>query len=259
MKLKTSRMLNLPKILLLLLMAITTISCSSSKKDDEETLPAKELYEKAHTSLEKGDYQSAIKAYENLESKYPFGQYSEQAQLDVAYAYYKFGESESAVAAADRFIRTYPRHANVDYAYYLKGLANFLRGINFLDRYLSRDLSKRDPQAMQEAFDNFKELVNKFPESEYTEDSRKRMVYLRSQLANHEVNVARYYMKMEAFVAATNRAQYVIEHYQGTSSVPEALTIMATAYEKLKLTDLQRDTKRILSTNYPNFQPAAEK
>ena len=240
---------------LILLLTFTMMGCASKDaKEEDESLSAKELYEQASKSLNSGDYETAIKDYEDLEARYPFGQYAEQAQLDVAYAYYKYGETESAVAAADRFIRTHPRHPNVDYAYYLKGLSNFLRGISFLDRYLSLDLSKRDAKAMEEAFFNFKELVTRFPESEYAEDSRKRMVYLRSQLAFHEVDTARYYLKITAYIAATNRAQYVLEHYQGTPAAPEALLVMIDAYGKLKLPQLQQDAQRVLDKNYPGYQ-----
>jgi outer membrane protein assembly factor BamD len=169
----------------------------------------------------------------------------------VAFAYWKYEENASAIAAAERFIKLHPRHPNVDYAYYLKGLVNFSQGSTIVDRIIPRDMSQRDPGAARQAFDDFSELVRRFPDSKYANDSRQRMLYLKNLLADHEVHVADYYMRRGAFVAAANRARYVVENYQRTPAVPEALAIMAKAYRLMDLDDLAADALRVLEMNYP--------
>ena len=174
-----------------------------------------------------------------------------QAQLDIVYAYYKSTEPASAIAAADRFIKLHPLHPNVDYAYYLKGLVTFDDDRSILDRFFPKDRSEHDPDAALRSFRVFEELVQRFPESRYSEDSRQRMLYLKNVLAAHEVQVARYYMNREAWLAAANRARYVVENYQGAPAVSDALVIMAKAYRRLELDDLSADVVRVLELNYP--------
>ncbi|MGI0025797.1 MAG: outer membrane protein assembly factor BamD, partial [Nitrososphaera sp.] len=184
--------------------------------------------------------------------RYPFGDFSKQAQLDLAYAYYKTEESASAIAACDRFIKLYPTSPHVDYAYYLKGLANFNQGKGLAQRYLPSDLSQRDPGASLQAFRDFTELTKHFPNSRYIRDVRKRMMYLRNILAQHEVNVANFYLWRGAFLAAANRALYVVENYQQAPAMPEALALLVRAYKALQLEELAADTLRVLERNYPN-------
>jgi outer membrane protein assembly factor BamD len=172
-----------------------------------------------------------------------------QSQLDVAYANYRADEPEAAIAAADRFIKLYPQNPYVDYAYYLKGLVNYNRSVGFLDRYIPTDPSQRDPGAALDAFADFSVLVERFPDSRYAEDARQRMLYLRNNLARHEVNVARYYMRRGAFLAAANRANYVIERFQRTSAVESALEILVDAYTALGKPDLAADAQRVLDIN----------
>ncbi len=219
---------------------------------------AKKFHEKARKSLDRENYQEAIKLYEALEARFPFGDYAAQAQLDVAYAYYKNQDHEAAIAAADRFIKINPRNPNVDYAYYLKGLVNYNRGIGFLDRYLPTDSSQRDPGNARDAYDNFEELVNRFPNSQYVADAKQRMIGLRNNLAMYEVHVARFYFKRKAYLAAANRSGYVIKEFQRTPAVPYALQVMKQAYIELDLMELANDAERVYQQNYPDGPPVAE-
>lgn len=242
----------------LVLVAVAGCSVFGEKPDKTKDWSAQRLYQEAKSALTSYDYDTAIDYYEKLESRYPFGPLAQQSQLEVVYAYYKDDQSASAIAAADRFIMLYPSHPNVDYAYYLKGLVSFNQGKGFFDRYLPMDESERDPGAATQSFNDFSELVNRFPESRYAEDARQRMLFLRNNLAMHEVHVATYYMKREAYVAAANRAKYVLENYPTTPAVPEALTIMAKAYRLLRLNDLSSDAERVLRLNFPDHSGLAE-
>jgi len=184
-------------------------------------------------------------------TRFPFGVYGQQSLLDLAYAYYKTEDFESAMSACDRFIRLYPQNPHVDYAYYLKGLVNFNRGRGLTERFLPIDSSQRDQSSAMTSFQSFSELVAKYPQSEYAEDARKRMVFLRNRLAAHEVHVANYYMTRGAYVAAANRARYVVETYPRTPVVPDALVLMAKAYRILGIDNLSNDAIRVLELNYP--------
>ncbi|MGZ8241627.1 MAG: outer membrane protein assembly factor BamD, partial [Methylobacter sp.] len=212
----------------------------------------------AKTAVEAGNYEKAIKLYEALESRYPFGEESAQTQLDIAYAYYKNNDPDSAIAAADRFIKINPRNPSVDYAYYLKGLVNYNRGIGFIDRFLPTDISQRDPGSARDAYENFADLIRRFPESKYVSDARQRMIALKNNLAMHEVHVARFYMKRKAYIAAVNRSSNVVEKYQRTPAVPYALQIMQEAYTKLDLPELAKDVTKVYEKNYPNGPPVPE-
>ena len=220
--------------------------------DPTKDWSARRLYDSAKNYLERGDYETAIEYYEKLEVRYPFGPLATQSQLDVIYAYYKFEEPASAIAAADRFIKLHPRHPNVDYAYYLKGLVRFVEGKQILAKFVPRDMSEHDSGAALESFRAFEELVQRFPESRYAEDSRQRMLYLKNTLAMHEIHVARYYMKRRAWLAAANRARYVVENYQRAPAVSDALAIMTVAYRQMGLDELSADTARVLRLNYPD-------
>lgn len=215
---------------------------------------ASKFYSEGKRALSDGDFEEAIQYYEQLEARFPFGKYAQQAQVEIAYAYYKFDEPESALIAADRFIKLHPRHPNVDYLYYLKGLVNFNAGKDLVSKYIPQDPTQRDPGAARASFDDFSILVRKYPESKYSEDARQRMLFLRNNLAEYEIHVARYYMKREAYLAASNRAKYVVENYQKTTAVPKALYLMSKAYKAIGLDDLAKDAKRVLDKNYPNYQ-----
>lgn len=221
-------------------------------KDETSGWSAQKLYAEAKDNLNSGNYERAVKLFETLESRYPFGRYAQQAQLEIAYAYYKDNEPISAIAACDRFIKLHPNHPNVDYAYYLKGLANFNDDLGLLGNLVDQDLAERDPRAARDAFLAFKELVTRFPDSKYTPDATARMKYLVNALARHEVHVARYYVKREAWVAAANRAKEVVKTYPEAPATEEALAIMVLAYDRLQLTDLRDDARRVLQLNFPN-------
>ncbi len=246
------------KMILIVLLLAATSACSWLPKEQDKTKnwSANRFYTEATSALNNGDYEQAIKYFETLEARYPFGRYAQQAQLEVAYAYYKYDEPESAIAAADRFIKLHPRHPHVDYAYYLKGLINFNRGKGLLQRIFPQDPATRDPGSARQAFLDFRELVKKFPNSKYAKDAYERMNFLRNNLATHEVYVAQYYMKRGAYVAAANRCTYVIEHYDKSTSVPKALIIQAQAYDKLQLPRLAADTRKVLRVNFPSYAAA---
>lgn len=224
--------------------------------DETAGWSAQRLYAEAKENLNDGDYERAIKLYETLEARYPYGRYAQQAQLEIAYAYYKDQEPISAIAACDRFIKLHPNHPNVDYAYYLKGLANFTEDLSLFSRFSSQDMSERDPKAARESFAAFKELVARFPDSKYAEDARARMKYLVNAIAANEIHVAKYYLKREAYVAAANRAKSVVTNYPETPAIEEALAIMVVAYDKLGIEDLRDDALRVLKLNYPNSKYA---
>jgi outer membrane protein assembly factor BamD len=241
-------------------LSVLTTGCGFFGEEPDPTLSwsAQKLYESGKRSLDNGSYEAAIGFYQKLETRFPFGAYSIQAQLESTFAYYKKNEPASAVAAADRFIRLHPQHPSVDYAYYMKGLAQFDQGRGFVDQLLPMDPSQRDPGLALQSFEAFSDLVNKYPNSRYSKDARQRMLYLRNNLAQHEVHVANYYMRRGAFIAAANRARYVVENYDTTPSVPEALVIMAQAYKVLDMADLSDSAVRVLKLNYPEHPGVAD-
>ncbi len=236
---------------LICVLASTLTACGwlKSHQDPTRIWNVTKLYSEAAAELAASNYARAIEYYEKLEARYPFGRYAMQSQLDVAYAHYKAEEPESAIAAADRFIKLYPQHPYVDYAYYLKGIVNYNRSVGFLDRYIPIDPSQRDPGSALDAFQDFAALVRSFPDSKYAPDAHQRMVFLRNNLAKNEIHVARYYMKRQAYVAAANRCKHVIEHYQRTSAVEDALEILIEAYKHLGEDKLAADVERVLTLN----------
>ena len=220
-------------------------------KDETADWSAERMYKEAHDAVIEGNYTRAVKLFETLESRFPYGRFAQQAILESAYANYRAGETAAAVAACDRFIRTYPNHPNVDYADYLKGLVHFREDQGLLGYVYELDLSEREPKAMRESFAAFKELVAKFPDSRYAEDSKDRMRYLTNSLALYEVKVARYYYNRGAYVAAINRAQTAVVNFPRTPANEEALGILIVSYDKLGLPQQSADAKRILDQTYP--------
>ena len=221
-------------------------------KDETVGWSANKLYTEAKEALDDGAYEKSIKYFEKLESRYPYGRYAQQAQIDIAYAYWKSNEPASAVAACDRFIKLHPNHPNVDYVYYLRGLVNFNEDLGLLGLISQQDMTERDPKGARESFDAFKELVIRFPDSKYTPDAILRMKYLVNALASLEVHVARYYMKRNAYVAAINRAQYALINYPEAPATEEALYIMVKAYDLMGMDDLRDDVERVMRKNYPD-------
>lgn len=230
------------------------LSACGPVKEVDATLAwtVEKLYHSARSNMDEGNYLTAIEQYENLESRYPFGKYATQAQLDVAYAYYKFDEHESSIAAIERFIKLNPRHATVDYAYYLRGLINFNRGGGILDKLHERDNSDYDKTVLLNSYDDFQLLIRRFPTSLYAADSRQRMIYLREQIAKADLKIAQYYASRDAWVAAANRTKAILLNYQGTAAIEIALKLQLQAYESLGLEELVNDTRRIIELNYSN-------
>jgi outer membrane protein assembly factor BamD len=246
---------------LALLLALVMTGCGLMPDMNDETKgwSAPKLYAEARDQLNGKNYEKAIQYYQKLESRYPYGRFAQQAQIEVAYAHYKDQEPALAIAAADRFIKLHPNHPNVDYLYYLKGLANFNDDLGILGYVSGQDLSERDPKAAREAFDSFKELATRFPNSKYTPDGVARMNYLVNALAESEVHVARYYLKRGAYVAAVNRAQYSLKTYPQAPANEEGLFVMMQAYDALGLTELSKDTERILVKNFPDTRHTQKK
>ncbi|MCP4077645.1 MAG: outer membrane protein assembly factor BamD [Gammaproteobacteria bacterium] len=243
-------MANRVKKTALILSFLLMIGCSAESVDPTLGLSAAEIYTKAKVSMNSQNFTRAIELYETLESRYPFGIYATQAQLDVIYAYFLFEEPESATAAADRFIKLHPRHNAVDYAYFMKGRINFGLQKSIVDNFYTRDLADYDDSIMLQSYQDFAILVNRFPDSKYSKDAIKRMVYLRNQLARSELKMAEFYLMRKAWVATANRTKHLLETYQGSTSIKRALQIQIYAYQKLELNDLVEDTRRILILNY---------
>jgi outer membrane protein assembly factor BamD len=241
-------------ILSLILTGYFTITACSSNQNRYETLSEEELYQEAHQNMIARRYHRAQEAYQAIENRFPFGQYAEQSQLELITAYYKNSEFDRAVAAAERFIRLHPDNPEVDFAYYYKGLSNYDANRTLIDRFFSIDLSKRDPGAARNSYNDFATLVSKFPDSRFAADSRSRMTFLRNLLARHEIHVANYYFKRGAYTAAANRGRYTVEHYQDTPAVSDGLAIMVQAYRLLDMKDLADKSLTVLRQNYPNHE-----
>ena len=237
---------------LLALSALLIAGCASVTDPTRDWTPER-FYQEARTMMEEGNWPEAIRLYEQLEARYPYGRYSEQAQLELAYVHYKDSEPELAIAAADRFIRLHPTHPHVDYAYYLKGVINF-RGEKSLVHTLfgfDQEMWDRDPRSARESYNAFRELVERFPDSRYAKDARDRMRYLLDVQARYEVSVAQFYLERGAYVAAVNRCKYALENYARTPAVEDALGIQAKAYKLMGMPELAADTVRVLRANFP--------
>lgn len=241
----------------LVLLGLTLSILSGCALFQEDTDPTKgwsanKLYTTAKESLDEGNYEQAVKFYEKLEARYPYGTYAQQAQIETAYAHYKANEPAPAIAACDRFIKLHPNHPNLDYVYYLKGMIGFNEDLGYGGYVMQQDPTERDPKSMRESFIAFKYLYDNFPNSKYRDDGAKRMIWLVNALASHDLHVANYYVRRGAWLAAANRAQDVVRYYPDAPAVEEALAVMSYSYGQLGLPDLQNDSDRILKMNYPN-------
>ena len=247
-------MLNLLKYPLAALALALLAACSGNEELPDIAADAGEqqMYQEAQRHLNNRNFDLAVRALQMLESRYPFGKHAEQAQLELIYAHYGAYEHEAAVEAAARFIRLHPQHPNVDYAYYMKGLAAYTGNEDVFARFLPTDITKRDTSNAKEAFAEFAQLVSRFPDSPYAADAKSRMVYLRNLLARHEINVANYYFRRGAYLAATNRGRYVVENFQRTPAVADGLAVMAQGYLILGMNDLANDAIDTLAMNYPD-------
>lgn len=241
------------------LMLALLASCSTDTTLEELNMSEDELYQRAQDHLQHQRYDLAADSLQLMEARFPFGKYAEQSQLDIIYVYYMQYDEAAARAAAERFIRLHPQHPNVDYAYYMKGLSSFTEGNGMFERFMPTDLTRRDPGAARQSFADFSQLVSRFPDSTYAADARKRMIYLRNLLARYEVHVANYYFLRGAYLAAANRGRYVVENFQRTPAVPDALAVMVQAYKLLGMEDAANDSLTTLRNNYPDHPAFDEK
>lgn len=236
-----------------LVLVLAVISgCAGLDQDETANWSAEDHYAEAKAALNDGLYEQAIKYYGKLESRYPYGKYAQQAQIETAYAHYKSNDPAGALAACDRFIKLHPNHPNVDYVIYLKGLITFNEDLGLIGLISGEDFTDRDPKGMRESFETFRSLINRFPDSIYAEDARLRMLYLVNSLAANELHVARYYFTRGAYLAAANRAQFAIKTYPQAPAKEQALVMMAMSYSKLGLDDLRDDAIKVLRLNYPS-------
>lgn len=226
-------------------------ACGSLTADPSANMSAEQLYADAKNEMASGNWQRARELLTKLEARYPFGRYAQQAQIETAYAFYKEGDSAQAISTCDRFLRLNPNHPFADYVYYLKGLATFSDDLGLFGNMLGMDPTTRDPKAMRDAFEVYRELVNRFPDSVYAADAGARMNYLVTAMAQSEVNIARFYLERGAFVAAAQRAQGAVRDYAGTPAAEEALSIMMLAYDGLDMPQLRDDARRVLEANFP--------
>lgn len=233
--------------------AISMISCSTTKKSGAETyrnVPAEQLLKEGEANMGAGNYEEAARQFEAMDALYPFGSLAEQSQLDLIYAYYMADDQASAIAAADRYIRLYPRSAKVAYAYYMRGVIDMERTQTWIQRIARVDPASRELETMQEAFNAFNQLVRFFPDSPYSADARQRMIYIRELIAQHELDIAQYYLMRKTYVAAANRASYVFNHFQGTPQAIEAIGVMVRAYDHLGETGMANDAMQMLKMNF---------
>ena len=242
------------KLLALILITITvfTASCKTTTGAAKfENKTDKQLYEEGMKSAKHSRYQAAVNRFEALDALYPFSPYTERAQLQIMYAYYRSEDWASTVAAADRFIHLYPRGQHVDYAYYLKGISSMKRNRTWVYRFFPVSASNRDLSGLKEAFNDFSQLIYVYPNSQYAEDARKRMIYIRDILAHHEMNIAEFYFDRKAYVASANRASHVVRHFEGSRFVKDALRLMVKSYAKLGNKDLENDARKVFKNTFP--------
>lgn len=248
-------MSRLPRLLMIALLVTLLGACASHK--NKGPMSEKEYYDAAQKSMRSGNWSTATENLEALESHYPVGAYTEQAQLELIYAKLRHVDYSGASAAADRFIRLHPNHPQVDYAYYMRGLADYEADRDFFTRYLPVESAWRDLSSVRDAFSGFRELVTRFPNSEYAPDARARMIFIRNQLAEAEIHVARFYARKKAYVSCVNRARWIVENYPGAPQVQDALALEIWAYEKLGLKDLAEQELALLKANYPGYDKLA--
>lgn len=236
---------------LLLAACATFAGCQSrGKVRDVNRMSAPTLYQNARKALTNNDYEYSIKLYEALTSRYPFTDQARQARLDLIYVYYRKGESESATDAAEQFLRENPTHPRIDYAWYMKGLIDFEHTPWAVERWFGVDMAKRPPASLMSSITAFSTVVKQFPKSEYAPDAQRRLIYLRNRLAEYEINVARFYVRRGAYLAAAQRAQRTIEQYDGAPAVQEGLEIMIDCYGHLGFKDLQDNVEQVYKANY---------
>ncbi|MCW8856839.1 MAG: outer membrane protein assembly factor BamD [Kangiella sp.] len=249
-------------IIVLALLVLALAGCSSTPKEPNlknskvGSMTAQELFDGAKSSMSGGNYVRATELLEEIDTRYPFGRISEQAKLELIYAYFKRADYESGQALADRFLRQHPQHDNADYVYYMKGVMHYEQEVGAFKEVFAADIEKRDTSNLKAAFDNLKALVEVYPESKYAPDARLRMVQIRNLLADYELHVARYYMQRDTYIAAANRAKYIVENFPKTPAVPSALEILVNSYKILELPEIAEEYRKVLLLNYPDYKLA---
>lgn len=249
-------------IIVLALLVFALAGCSSTPKEPNlkntkvGSMTAQELFDGAKSSMSGGNYVRATELLEEIDTRYPFGRISEQAKLELIYAYFKRADYESGQALADRFLRQHPQHDNADYVYYMKGVMHYEQEVGAFKEVFAADIEKRDTSNLKAAFDNLKALVEVYPESKYAPDARLRMVQIRNLLADYELHVARYYMQRDTYIAAANRAKYIVENFPKTPAVPSALEILVNSYKILELPEIAEEYRKVLLLNYPDYKLA---
>lgn len=249
------------KIAVILILIALVAGCSKKNQDPYKSLrhqTSSVIFNGGERALAKGNYGQAVHYFEALDAIYPFGPHAQQGQLDIIYAYYRSGDDASAMVAADRYIRLYPRSRSVDYAYYMRGIIGFTMGLSWLQKMAGTDPAPRDVSTLQQSFSSFATVVRLFPHSRYAPDSRLRMVYIRNLMARREIEIADFYLQKKAYVASANRASYVVQHFQGSSEVIKALAIMVKSYRALGLNKMADSSYRILQVSYPNSSELAK-
>jgi outer membrane protein assembly factor BamD len=242
----------------LILSCLILAACSSNEKRPEE-LSEREFYEQAQEAMTSNNFITASERLQQLESRYPFGDYAEQAQLELIYTQHMMADMEASLASSERFIRLHPLHKQIDYAYYMRGLSVYELGFSFVERYTPSTQARRDPTPFRDAFNHFNELVRRYPDSQYTKDAQKRMIFLRDRLAKYEIGVGRFYMKRHAYLAAAQRGERVMLGFQGTSAVADALALQVEAYGLLGQKFEATQALALLKLNYPKHEQLDEK
>jgi outer membrane protein assembly factor BamD len=230
---------------------LVTLTACSSTPDELSNRSAEELYNEAKSALQDSSYEGALRDFKTLQSRFPYSRYAQQAQLEIAYVHFKQNAPDATISAANRFIQQYPKNSHVDYAFYLKGLANFNADIGMFGEAFGQDPTERDPKAAQDSFESFKDLISRFPNSKYAPDSRLRMQYLINALASYEIHVASYYLRRNAFISAINRANNVLTQFPNSTASKDALMILVQGYDALGMAALRTDSQRVLNLNFP--------
>lgn len=252
--------MNFTRIIVLIIATCFFAACKTAAPlDAYKNSDDRQIFERAENNMQKGSYEQASKDFEALDTLYPFGEYSQQGQLGIINAYYKGGDRDSAIAAADRYIRLYPRADNVDYAYYMKGIINKGGKRAWYEKWINAEPASRDVSAQQEAIENFTTLTERFPNSKYTPEALTYMVELRSQIAQHTLEVAQYYLRHKTYIAAANRATQVLQNYPRSSQVAPALDIMIQSYHALNEPDMAEEARQVLQDKFPQYQSSKSK
>lgn len=241
-------------LLAVTLATLALTGCSSTADEEPDTQQrgsAGEMYQRAQSSMQSGNYTMAAEILRDMDSRFPFGPYTNQVQLDLMYVYYQIGDQDRALTAIDRFLRLNPNHADTDYVRYMRGLVHLQLESNLFQNMVGIERADRDPSFSEQAFDDFRQLLERHPESNYAADARARMVGIKSRLARHEMIVAEYYMRRGAFMAAANRGRYILENYTNTPEVKQALEVMIEAYDALGQEQLRADAQEVLELNFP--------